>query len=88
MENQAPIGMPVQPTAKKSYGPMLGVIIIIVVLVLGAFYIWGGKLSTTAKDDAATTSLAPVSNSDDVNSIEADLTAGGVSEADFSELSK
>jgi hypothetical protein len=91
MENQAPItGQPMQaqPSEKKSLGPILGVIIIIIVLVLGAFYIWGGKLSMSDKNTEAETSLAPVSDSDDVDSIESDLTAGGTSEIDFSDLDK
>ncbi len=82
MENQIPGG-----ESKKSFGPLIGVVIIIIVLLLGAFYIWGGKLSVNDKDVAQTveTEVAPVSSSDEVNAIESDLTAGGVSEIDFSE---
>ena len=84
MENQVP-----GSESKKSFGPLIGTIIIIVVLLLGAFYIWGGKLSTqnTTEDTGTinmTGELAPVSTSDEVNAIESDLTAGGVSEIDFS----
>ena len=82
MENQIPGG-----ESKKSFGPLIGVVIIIIVLLLGAFYIWGGKLSVNDKAVAQTveTEVAPVSSSDEVNAIESDLTAGGVSEIDFSE---
>ena len=82
MENQIPAHEP-----KKSFGPLIGVIIIVIVLSLGAFYIWGGKLSVNDRDVAQTaeTEVAPVSASDEVDAIESDLTAGGVSEIDFSE---
>ncbi len=82
MENQIPTG-----ESKKSFGPLIGVIIIIIVLILGAFYIWGNKLSVNDKYVAKTTKteeLAPISNSDEVTAIESDLMAGGVSEIDFS----
>ncbi|MDO8579334.1 MAG: hypothetical protein Q7R72_00485 [bacterium] len=83
MENQIPTG-----ESNKSFGPLIGVIIIIVILLLGAFYIWGGKLSVNDRDVAQTVEtgeLAPVSSSDEIDAIESDLTAGGVSEIDFSE---
>ncbi len=83
MENQIPSTEP-----KKSFGPLIGIIIIIIVLLLGAFYIWGGKLSVSDKStDGATKSqeVAPVSDSDEISAIENDLTAGGVSEIDFSD---
>lgn len=82
MENQIPGG-----ESKKSFGPLIGVVIIIIILLLGAFYIWGGKLSVNDRDVAQTveTEVASVSSSDEVNAIESDLTAGGVSEIDFSE---
>lgn len=82
MENQIPAGEP-----KKSFGPLIGVIIIVIVLSLGAFYIWGGKLSVNDRDVAQTaeTEVAPVSASDEIDAIENDLTAGGVSEIDFSD---
>jgi len=83
MENQVP-----GTEQKKSFGPLIGVIIIIVVLLLGAFYIWGGKLSTqdTTNIDVITIieEAAPVSDSDEIDAIEKDLTTGGVSNIDFS----
>lgn len=89
MENQVPGG-----ESKKSFGPLIGVIIIIVILLLGAFYIWGGRLSqdetsTEAVEVAQTEQSeepAPLSNSDEVEAIESDLTAGGVSEINFSDI--
>ncbi len=83
MENQTLGGEP-----KKSFGPLIGVVIIVIVLLLGAFYIWGGKLSVNDRNVAQTPEteeLAPVSASDEIPDIESDLTAGGVSEIDFSE---
>jgi hypothetical protein len=80
MENQIP-----GAETKKSFGPLVGVIIIIVVLLLGAFYIWGGKLSMNDDNGVAQEEVAPVSGSDEVSAIESDLTAGGTAEIDFSE---
>lgn len=36
-----------QPEAVKtaSYGPMLGIVLIVAVLVIGAFYVWGQRLA-------------------------------------------
>ncbi len=36
-----------QVAEKKSLGPIIGIIVIIAVLVVGAFYIWGGKIAGT-----------------------------------------
>jgi CHASE3 domain sensor protein len=54
---------------KKSFGPLVGIVVIIVVLALGALYVWGGKLSqsseevtetaTTTMETASTTEVAP-----------------------------
>jgi len=61
--NQIP---PTQPAAPKSAGPVVGIIIIIVVLVIGALYFWGDQLNKQTPQtqeipigalDQATTSL-------------------------------
>jgi hypothetical protein len=44
---------------KRSLGPIVGIIVIVILLVIGAFYVWGGKMAPKA--------------SDDISSIEADL---------------
>ena len=40
---------PAAPTSEAgktaSYGPMLGIVLIVAVLVIGAFYVWGQRLS-------------------------------------------
>jgi hypothetical protein len=65
------------PAPKKSYGAAIGIVVIILVLIVGALYFWGEKMSAT--DEAAVTTEAqtetPVSSSDDASSIEADLKA-------------
>ncbi len=52
---------PVQsaPSEKKSFGPLVGIIVIAIALVLGAFYVWGGKLSST-EETAATSTASDV----------------------------
>lgn len=63
-----------QATQKRSLGPVVGIVIIIAVLIVGAFYIWGGKLwnSTTP--------------SEDLSQIEADLAATGALDIDLSDI--
>jgi hypothetical protein len=67
---------------KKSAGPLIGIIVIIVVLVIGAFYFWGGKVLT----QPTTQEVAPVSKSDDAASLEADLNTTDTTSTDFSSL--
>jgi hypothetical protein len=44
-----------RPPHKKSAGPLIGTIIILVILIGGAFYAWGARLNR----DAAAASQAP-----------------------------
>lgn len=44
-QNQAPNQFQAAEAPKKSFGPLIGIIVIILLLVIGAFYVWGGKLS-------------------------------------------
>lgn len=72
---------PVQAEAgKRSVGPMVGIIVIILVLVVGAFYIWGGKLSS---GDAT-----PLTATDEVTDIQADLNGGSNLNIDLSDIDK
>jgi len=72
----------------KSLGPVLGSIIVVIILVVAAFYVWGsGSNSNNAPadvpqadttipaTDAATEALAEQGTSDDIAAIEADLEA-------------
>jgi len=48
-----------QPQEKKSFGATIGIIVIVIVLVLGALYFWGGQASnTTGTSTQATTTIA------------------------------
>lgn len=76
--NQAPIS-PIPESPKKSFGPLIGIVIIIIVLAVGAFYFWGEKL-------VVDNDLPPVSQSDEVNSIESDLSAQSDTNIDFGDL--
>lgn len=65
---------------KRSYGPIIGIIIIFVLFVAGALYfIWAKSLSERER-----IMVPPVSPSDDINSIESDLQA--TSSVDLSEF--
>jgi flagellar basal body-associated protein FliL len=81
---------PIQPQvsaegSKKALGPVIGIIVIVVLLVVGAFYVWGGKISTPAPK-VETSQVAPVSKSDEVSSIGADLNASDTASVDLSGL--
>lgn len=81
------------PQGDKSIGPAIGVIIIILVVLLGGLYFWSQQSSTqnpayNVQDDGASAQvqaeidmLQSQSSSDDLDSIEADL-----SSSDFSNL--
>lgn len=66
---------------KKSAGPVFGIIIIVVLLILGGFYFWGtlndsmSPAEIEAEIDTALESLETQSTSDEVSDIEADLDA-------------
>ncbi len=48
-ENQVAAG-------KKSFGPLIGIVVIIMALALGASYVWGGKLSKSSEEVTMTAS--------------------------------
>lgn len=72
-QNAMPMGEP----KKSGVGALIGSIIIILILVLGALYFWGGKLQTKEEDINFDESSAAVngttSASDEVSDIDADL---------------
>jgi len=86
---------PIQPqTEKASAGPIVGAIIVIIVLALGALYFWGAQLNQTPdqlpliQDDSSANVqqdvsneawIPPSSNSDDAAAIEAELQATDMS---------
>lgn len=66
-----PPPMAPMPKQKSSFGPIIGIIIIIALLVLGAFYFWG---STTLDQQAPATETQPQAT-DSTSAIESDLNA-------------
>ena len=72
---------PVTEPEKKSAGPLVGIIIIVVLIVLAGFYFWGsllGDRNMTAEEiasepDSALVELEEQSASDEVIDIEIDL---------------
>lgn len=69
--------MPMGEQKKGGVGALIGSIIIILILVLGALYFWGGKLQTNDQELNFDNSSAAVNGttgaSDEVSDIEADL---------------
>ena len=76
--NQMP---PIQtPIEKKSIGPLVAVIIILALIIIGGLYFLKERSAQeiyvpAEQNDAITESLNQQSNSDDLDSIEADLNA-------------
>ncbi len=73
---------PLTVTEDRSSGPIVGVVVIILVLVVGALYFWGAELNKEQSQsaekivngaDPVTNSLRSQSQSDSVDSIQADL---------------
>lgn len=89
---QAPNTSPVTPTPApkpSSAGPIIGAIIVIIVLGLGALYFWGARLNERAPDDlplipgdetAEESWMPPSSNSDEAEAIQAELEATNMSD--------
>ncbi len=86
-------GTPVQAGEKTPMGPIVGIIVIIIVLVVGGLYFWGQRISTsvdenltpeeiTIKEDTATEALKTQGTSDVVADIEADLSATNLDNLD------
>jgi len=79
----APATMPEPPTSEKSYGPLVGIIVIVIILILAGFYFWGGSLADRAEEAplqdnteevSKTTEVgAPLSESDEIGDLEAEL---------------
>ncbi|MEK7514233.1 MAG: hypothetical protein AAB587_00180 [Patescibacteria group bacterium] len=75
------------PTSKPSMGAFIGIIIIILVIVFGAFYFWGKMVEEKSGSGAQTADtsvemLNKQSSSDEVTSIEADLNATDIGNLD------
>lgn len=74
--------MEIQPTnPQSSHGPVIGVVIVIIVLLVGAFYFLGqlaplSPVDIVPNEETATgTEMTPTSSSDEIDAIEADLEA-------------
>ena len=72
---------------EKSWGPIIGSIIIVVIIVAGGIYIWGSRLAPLPSEsantpDAETEALKLQSSSDDLNSISRDLNATNLDSLD------
>ena len=77
----------------KKTGPMIGILVVVLILIIGALYLFASKLSTPATpsdetsmmdssdNSAAVQNVQPVTNtSDDVQSLQNDLNSANVGE--------
>ncbi len=78
-------------TQPKSAGPVIGAVIIILILVIGALYFWGAALNRQERETSAQvlraadpilSALETQNSSDDIASIKADITATDLSGID------
>lgn len=97
---QAPDIMP-EPAREKSYGPIIGIVIIVILIIFAGFYFWGSSLEgdktdtpTEQIDGSATTGDVSVevgevlSESTELDDLEADLLGTDLDnlDAEFSDL--
>lgn len=74
---------------KKSYGPLIAVVVILFIIIIGGLYFLGQRIGQkpypdmqNGEIDSITASLNAQSNSDDLSSIEADLNATNIDNVD------
>src|SRR3989344_653478 len=92
MDTFNPNQMPPMPGAgsvapKKSSGPLIAVVIILALIIIGGLYFFKARMSgqevyVPATSDPVTDSLMQQSDSDELDSIEADLNATDVDNLD------
>ncbi len=65
-------GMP--PRNETSVGPVIGIVIIVIIIILGGLYFWGSRVNDTMiNDEALIDSLSVQGTSDEIADIDADL---------------
>ena len=65
---------------KKSFGPLIGIAIIVILVIIGAVYFWNSRNNaqnneTMMAQESTVAPVAPVSSSDDVNTLDAEINA-------------
>jgi len=87
MEPQVNMSMPTGQS--RPQGPVIGIIIVIIVLLVGAFYFLGRFVpadapadDTMTEDGSNADEMPPLSDSNEVSDIEADLNAEDFSDID------
>ena len=61
-QNNTPVNPEPKPSGDKSFGPIIGIIIIIIMLVIGALYFWGNALNKQTQKNIAPTTEATTSD--------------------------
>ena len=62
-------------TGSKKYGPVMGIIIIVALLIAGGLYLASMEFTERSEPDPETEELKQQGSSDDLESIESDLNA-------------
>ena len=82
MDDQNNVNVEGSAPSGTSAGPVIGIIVILVIIILGGLYFWGQRESddTILNDTLDTINLQ--SDSDEVDAIEADLNATDIENLD------
>jgi len=75
--------------AKSSVGPVVGTVIIVIILIVGALYFWKNSdvlqnkdQATNQTEDTVVADLSNVQSSDEISAIEEDLSNTGLEDID------
>jgi len=64
------------PVQHKKIGPIIGILVIVIILIVAALYLFGSKVNNIESVSNNSQSVQPITNnSDDVSSLQADLDA-------------
>lgn len=85
MDTNNPNMMMQTPPRRSPLGPVIGIIIILVIIIVGSLYFWGQRIDKTMNEYQETTTPTPtetVNTSDEIGDIEADLNATTFTDVD------
>lgn len=94
--NTSPMNTPIEPKKASSIGPIVGILIIVIILLVGGLYFWGEQRDKESAMEAARQEAAQIENapdskvdrlnaqgsSDSASSIESDLSATDLNNLD------
>lgn len=82
MEPQDNMNMVGQEPKGGSAGPIIGIIVILIIIILGGLYFWNERSENMVTEDESMETINEQNESDDTTSIEADLDATDIDNVD------